>query len=138
MNLQCIVRQLNYRQLVNYHHKPYPHSELPPEIFRLPRVKKFLLPNHDPKKVIDYFMYFNEVELLELRYHMLKNYVDLFVVSESNVTFSGKQKGFTLQNVIKDLGLDVSKFRIIENDLTNVDNTTIEEIDELGEHDMEF
>lgn len=122
----------NFGSVVKYHHKPYPLNELPKEIFALPRVKNFLLQNQKPIKLVDYTMYFNEVELLELRYHMLKDYVDLFVVSESNTTFSGKEKEFTLQNVINNLGLDPSKFRILSTDLSALTNQYINEVDKIG------
>lgn len=42
--------------------------------------------------VYDCFQFFNEIDLLLLRMNMLDKYVDYFVVSESTVTFSGKNK----------------------------------------------
>ena len=42
--------------------------------------------------LIDAFTYFNEKELVELRLKYLDSIVDLFVVVESNVTFTGKKK----------------------------------------------
>ena len=63
----------DFAKIINYHHKPYDLKELPQEIFKLPNVKKFLLPTLElakPIKIVDYFMYFNEKELLELRYHI--------------------------------------------------------------------
>jgi beta-1,4-mannosyl-glycoprotein beta-1,4-N-acetylglucosaminyltransferase len=43
-------------------------------------------------KVYDAFLFFNELELLELRMNILNDVVDFFVVVESTVTFSSKHK----------------------------------------------
>jgi len=117
--------------VTSYHIKPYDLDKLPTQIFSLPRVKSFLLPNLKPPKIVDYVMYFNEKELLELRYHMLKDVVDLFVISESNTTFSGKNKEFSVEKVIQDLNLDTKKFRIIKSDHTLIDDKCIMPIDEV-------
>lgn len=69
------------------------------------------------KKLIDCFPYFNEKELLELRYHLLKDYFDFFVVTDANRTHTGDPKPFTVKDTIKELGLDESKFQVIEVDL---------------------
>lgn len=66
------------------------------------------------KKRIDCFPYFNEKELLELRYHLLKDHVDFFVVTDADRTHTGDPKPFTAKNTIRDLGLDERKFRVIE------------------------
>lgn len=122
-----------FGELVKYHHKDYDLSQLPKEIFHLPRVKKFLLPNHKPIKVVDYTMYFNEIELFELRYHVLKDVVDLFVVSEADVTFFGNKKDFTLEKHLDRLKIDKNKVRIIKNKLhDNVSNKDILPIDEIN------
>lgn len=44
------------------------------------------------RRVIDVFPFYNELDLLELRFHVLYDYVDFFVVSECEETFSGKPK----------------------------------------------
>ncbi len=44
------------------------------------------------RKIFDTFMFFNELDLLEIRLNILDPYVDYFVISESTVTFSGKPK----------------------------------------------
>ena len=41
-------------------------------------------------------VFFNELELLELRLKILSPYVDYFVLVESNITFRGKNKPFSL------------------------------------------
>jgi beta-1,4-mannosyl-glycoprotein beta-1,4-N-acetylglucosaminyltransferase len=112
-----------FGDLVQYHHKPYDLNLLPKEIFHLPRVKKLLLPNYKQVKIVDYTMYFNEIELFELRYHMLKDVVDLFVVSESDVTFAGNKKEFNLENELKKLNIDSKKVRVLKNKLYDQDLT---------------
>lgn len=43
-------------------------------------------------KIFDTFLFYNELELLELRLNTLDSVVDHFVITEANVTFSGKPK----------------------------------------------
>jgi beta-1,4-mannosyl-glycoprotein beta-1,4-N-acetylglucosaminyltransferase len=43
-------------------------------------------------KVIDCFPFFNELDLLEIRLHELKDVVDVFVLTESPQTFTGNHK----------------------------------------------
>lgn len=64
--------------------------------------------------IIDHFMFFNEVELLELRVNMLKDYVDKFIISESSRTHSGKPKEFICKKLISELGLPVEKIEVLE------------------------
>ena len=45
-------------------------------------------------KVYDAVMFFNEIDLLEIRLNVLDPYVDYFVITESNKTFSGLEKPF--------------------------------------------
>lgn len=42
--------------------------------------------------IYDAFLFFNELDLLELRMEILDPYVDYFVISEATVTFSGNAK----------------------------------------------
>jgi len=44
------------------------------------------------EKIFDCFMFFNEVELLDLRLHTLYDHVDYFVVVEAIVAFQGDVK----------------------------------------------
>jgi beta-1,4-mannosyl-glycoprotein beta-1,4-N-acetylglucosaminyltransferase len=44
------------------------------------------------KKIYDAFLFFNELELLELRLNILNDVVDKFVIVESTKTFSSKDK----------------------------------------------
>ena len=45
-------------------------------------------------KIIDCFLFFNELELLEFRLKLLNEKVDYFLIVESNITFSGKPKPY--------------------------------------------
>ena len=70
------------------------------------------------KKVVDCFRFFNEKELLELRYHMLKDYVDKFIILEGTTTFSGHPRPELLaKKFITELKLPEERFIIIEVDL---------------------
>ena len=65
-------------------------------------------------RLIDYFPYFNERELLEFRINLLKDHVDHFVISEADKTFSGLPRQFELKNLIAKLELPVEKITVIE------------------------
>lgn len=58
-------------------------------------------------KVIDSFIFFNEVELLKLRLHYLNDVVDHFIISESNYTHSGNPKPYYLDDVLLELPEDI-------------------------------
>jgi beta-1,4-mannosyl-glycoprotein beta-1,4-N-acetylglucosaminyltransferase len=67
-------------------------------------------------RVIDYFQYFNEKELLELRINTLSPEVDQFVIAEANATFTGTPKEYTLMDTIRELGLPENKIKVIQVD----------------------
>lgn len=48
-------------------------------------------------KIYDCFLFFNELDLLDLRLNLLNDIVDKFVIVESSVTFSGKPKKLYFQ-----------------------------------------
>ena len=50
--------------------------------------------------LIDYFPYFNERELLELRIRLLQDHVDHFVIAEADRTFSGLPRQFQVKQLI--------------------------------------
>ena len=75
--------------------------------------------------IYDSFQFFNELDILLLRMHILKDVVDYFVISESTVTFSGAAKplyfqenremfkGFEskiIHNVVEDTPMDCDAF----------------------------
>lgn len=66
------------------------------------------------KKVVDYFPFFIEKELLELRINLLNDYVDKFIISETNKTHNGDGKDFICKKIIKELDLPEDKILVIE------------------------
>lgn len=75
------------------------------------------------RKIVDCFRFFNEKELLELRYHILKDVVDKFVILESNRTFSGNLREELLaKKYIHELNLPENKFIVVETDLPGNDD----------------
>lgn len=50
------------------------------------------------RKIYDCFIFFNELELLELRLNILDSYVDYFVICEASVTHSGTPKKFFFED----------------------------------------
>ena len=75
--------------------------------------------------VYDCFQFFNELDILKLRIHVLNDVADRFVISESTVTFSGEKKPLYFQEhremfdpfadkiihkVVDDTPMDVSAF----------------------------
>jgi beta-1,4-mannosyl-glycoprotein beta-1,4-N-acetylglucosaminyltransferase len=49
------------------------------------------------RKIYDCFIFFNELDLLELRLNILNSYVDYFVICEASVTHSGNPKEFIFE-----------------------------------------
>jgi len=49
-------------------------------------------------KIYDCFIFFNEIELLELRLMTLYDFVDYFVLVEAGTTFTGKKKEYYYDN----------------------------------------
>ena len=54
--------------------------------------------NNKRPKLIDSFLFFNEVDLLKVRLEYLGPIVDNFIIVESNIDFSGVKKEFILSN----------------------------------------
>jgi len=53
------------------------------------------------RKVFDVFLFFNELDILELRLEMLSEVVDFFVITECDYTFSGKPKSLIFAKNLK-------------------------------------
>jgi hypothetical protein len=83
------------------------------------------------KKIVDYFPFFAPTgkEMLELRVTMLKDYVDEFVICESNRTQSGVPIEYELENIIDELELPKDKIRIIKLNIPDDENLEVQEID---------
>jgi beta-1,4-mannosyl-glycoprotein beta-1,4-N-acetylglucosaminyltransferase len=50
------------------------------------------------RKIYDCFIFFNELDLLELRFNILDEYVDYFVLCEADVTHSGLPKSYIFED----------------------------------------
>lgn len=89
--------------------------------------------------VIDSFLFNGELELLELRLKVLYNYVDRFTIVEGNRTFRGDPKSMMCKEYLKTLGFDNDpKIKLIEVDLTSIDNTNDPNIIENKCRDLQF
>ena len=64
-------------------------------------------------KVFDSFIFFNELDLLEMRLNILGDVVDTFVITESPFTVSGNENPYTLNLIEIDLQSGQIKFIII-------------------------
>lgn len=64
--------------------------------------------------IIDYFPFFNERELLELRIRLLQDHVDHFVICEADHTFSGIAKPFQVKRLIQELDLPADRITVVE------------------------
>jgi len=49
-------------------------------------------------KIIDAFLFYNELDLLKVRLSYLGEHVDQFIIAEANIDFAGKPKSFVLNN----------------------------------------
>lgn len=115
--------------------KNYSKENLPKEIFDLPIVEKFLFPpQRKRKKIVDFFPYYDATgrELLELRIKLFNDYVDEFVICESNKTQSGLPLEFNLHKVIDELNLPKDKIRVIQLEIPEDDDLQIEQIDYIN------
>jgi GR25 family glycosyltransferase involved in LPS biosynthesis len=85
-------------------------------------------------KIIDFCSFYGPYgsEMLLLRYNILKNYVDEFVISESSYSHTGIPVEFECKKKIKEWGLPEDKFRVLELNTPPDEELTIEYIDELN------
>ena len=87
--------------------------------------------------LIDAFTYFNEKELVELRLKYLNSIVDYFVVIESNITFTGKEKKWNFPDVLKSNLKEFShkiqyhQLNIIPEEIKNEESWIIDNIKEM-------
>jgi beta-1,4-mannosyl-glycoprotein beta-1,4-N-acetylglucosaminyltransferase len=69
-------------------------------------------------KIIDCFLFYNELELLDYRLNILNQYVDYFVIIESTHTFIGKEKRLYFnENKSKFKSFEQKIIHIIVNDM---------------------
>ena len=101
------------------------------KIMGVERQNPGMLGGYSSKMIVDYFTYYDETckEMLELRYHVLKDHVDKFVVTEANRTQTGELIPFKLRDTLKELNLPLDKFEIVEVEIPEDDALKIEVID---------
>mgnify|MGYP006266353373 FL=1 len=75
--------------------------------------------------LFDCFLYFDEKELLELRYNILKDVVDGFIITDGNRTFRGDSKPFTCVETIRELGLPEDKLQVLHVELPTPEECSI-------------
>lgn len=88
------------------------------------------------RKVVDCFTYYDETckEMILLRYLLMKDHVDKFVVSESNRTQTGELIQRKLPQTLKELNIPSDKFIFADVDIPDNDHLQIEEIDKLNSY----
>jgi len=69
--------------------------------------------------VVNSFNFLNEFEQLKLRLEVLKNHVDVFVITEADVTFTGYCKPLFFKEA-RDYGYDFSGYNIVHIPVTNM------------------
>ena len=57
-------------------------------------------PQNNIPKILDAFLFYNELDLLKVRLAYLGEHVDQFIITEANIDFAGKSKPFLLNNEI--------------------------------------
>jgi beta-1,4-mannosyl-glycoprotein beta-1,4-N-acetylglucosaminyltransferase len=87
-------------------------------------------------KVVDCFLYFNEKELLELRINLLKDYVDGFMIIESDHTHGGHAKSFSCWDTLKELNLEDPKIQVIQVYLPSYEEEKNNYVREKGQRDV--
>lgn len=85
-------------------------------------------------KIVDFFPYFDPTgkEILELRYHIMKDYVDEFVICESNKTQSGREIEYGLRKTLSELKIPTDKIKIIDLNIPEPEDLIVQEIDRIN------
>jgi hypothetical protein len=85
-------------------------------------------------KLVDFFSFYGPYgsEMLLLRYNILKDYVDEFVVAESSYSHTGLSVEFECKKKIREWGLPEHKFKVLELNTPPDSELKIELIDELN------
>lgn len=86
--------------------------------------------------IVDCFTYYDETckEMLELRYNMLKDHVQKFVVCEANRTQTGEPIQRRLRDTLQELNLPMDKFVIVDVDIPEDSALEIQQIDKLNSY----
>lgn len=82
-------------------------------------------------RIVDYTTFYGPTckEMLELRINVLNNYVDEFIICESNKSQSGLPIQYELNKTIEELNLPKNKIRVIELNIPDDDYLEIQDID---------
>ena len=93
-----------------------------------------MISNKKMYKIVDFFTYFNPTgkEILELRYNIMKDYVDEFVICESNKTQSGKPIEYGLRKTLEELNIPQDKIRIIDLKIPDDDYLVVTDVDRIN------
>jgi len=85
-------------------------------------------------KIVDFFPYFDPTgkEILELRYNILKDHVDEFVICESNKTQSGVPIEYGLRKTLEELNIPTDKIKIIDLKIPEDEYLIINDIDRIN------
>jgi Glycosyltransferase family 17 len=67
--------------------------------------------------LVDCFTYFEERELLLLRYEILKDVVDAFLVTDANLTFRGDPKPYNCLKHLTELGITDDRIQVLHVEL---------------------
>lgn len=82
-------------------------------------------------KIYDAFMFYNELDLLEIRLELLNDYIDYFIISECDHTFSGLKKPFNFEMNKERFSKFLNKIIYIKNynsgEVDNIINTQVGE-----------
>ena len=84
--------------------------------------------------VVDFFPFYAPYgkEMLELRYNMLKDHVDYFIVAELDKSHTGIPVEFEARKLLKKLGIPEEKFLILEIKIPEAEELILDEIDYLN------
>lgn len=78
-------------------------------------------------KIYDAFLFYNELDLLDIRLSILNPYVDYFIISECDYTFSGLKKPFNFENNKERYSKYLDKIIYVKNHNSNDTNNFNEE-----------
>lgn len=88
-----------------------------------------------PKKmIVDYFTFYAPTmkEMLRLRLHMLKDYVDEFVIAEANKTHSGVPVEYQLENILREFAIPNLNVKILKVEIPEDEKLEVTEIDVIN------
>lgn len=84
--------------------------------------------------IVDCFPFFAPYgeELLYLRVNLLKDYVDKFIIVESNKTHSGKPVERKFMEIARQQGLPIEKIVYVEHDIPDTEHLVVRDVDRIN------